>query len=114
MAGIEHAGPGDLTFVANAGNVTKLAGTKASAGDRLRGCPDYSPRLISKNPYLTYARPRRCSTRKNDRPRAFTRRRASIRPRAGSGGVHVGAYVVRRRTRPRRPAAASCTPTSSC
>src|SRR6185436_10904303 len=55
MAGIEHAGPGDLSFVANRKYLARLASTRASAVIVGKGVPTSLPRLISDNPYLTYA-----------------------------------------------------------
>ena len=56
VAGIEDAGPGDLTFVANPRYVTRLAATRASA---VIVAPDLEtplPSLLTPNPYLAFAR----------------------------------------------------------
>jgi UDP-3-O-[3-hydroxymyristoyl] glucosamine N-acyltransferase len=59
VAGIEQAGPGDLTFVANKKYWHQLAGTRASAvilhdNDRLDAPPRFAV-LRSKQPYLSFA-----------------------------------------------------------
>ena len=56
VSGIEDCGPGDLTFVANARYVPRLATTRATA---VIVSPDLQtplPSLLSSNPYLSYAR----------------------------------------------------------
>jgi UDP-3-O-[3-hydroxymyristoyl] glucosamine N-acyltransferase len=56
VAGIEEAGPGDLTFVANRKYASCLPTTRASA---VIVSPDLEaslPSLLSDNPYLTFAR----------------------------------------------------------
>jgi UDP-3-O-[3-hydroxymyristoyl] glucosamine N-acyltransferase len=57
VAGIESAGPGDLTFFANPKYATHLRATSASAvilGERAEGAP--CAMLRSPNPYLAFAR----------------------------------------------------------
>lgn len=57
VAGIEEAGPGDLTFFANSKYSAALKTTSASAvilSEQAEGAP--CARLRTKNPYLTFAR----------------------------------------------------------
>jgi UDP-3-O-[3-hydroxymyristoyl] glucosamine N-acyltransferase len=57
VAGMEHAGPGHLTFLANTKYASKVKHTKASAilvSEAARGIE--IPRLVSENPYLDFAR----------------------------------------------------------
>lgn len=57
VAGMEHAGPGHLTFLANPKYGPKVKHTKASAilvSEALPGLPVAS--LVSQNPYLDFAR----------------------------------------------------------
>lgn len=57
VAGIEHAGPGELTFLANPKYAPKVKQTRAGAilvSPAARGLP--IPSLISQNPYLDFAR----------------------------------------------------------
>lgn len=94
MAGIEHAGPGDLTFVANRKYLAKLASTRASAVIVSSEVTTTLPRLISKNPYLTYAQAA-ALLHPEARPAAGVHETASVDPSALLGeGVHVGAYAV--------------------
>ena len=94
MAGIESAGPGDLTFVANRKYVSKLAGTRASAVIVAPDVKTTLPRLISKNPYLTYAQAT-ALLHPEERPAAGVHPTASVDPTAALGeGVHLGAYAV--------------------
>jgi UDP-3-O-[3-hydroxymyristoyl] glucosamine N-acyltransferase len=56
VAGIEDAGPGDLTFLANAKYASKLATTRASAvivDDSVKAAP--CPMLRTSQPYLAFA-----------------------------------------------------------
>src|SRR5207248_10843622 len=58
VAGIEHAGPGDLTFLANAKYHAELARTRASAVIVGASASVPTPRfsvLRSGNPYLSFA-----------------------------------------------------------
>lgn len=94
MAGIEHAGPGDLTFVANRRYLAKLQGTRASAVIVSSGVTTALPRLIAKNPYLTYAQAA-ALLHPEQRPPAGVHETASVDPSALLGeAVHVGAYAV--------------------
>jgi UDP-3-O-[3-hydroxymyristoyl] glucosamine N-acyltransferase len=57
VAGIETAGPGELTFFSNAKYAAALKSTRASAvilGEQAEGAP--CAMLRTKNPYLTFAR----------------------------------------------------------
>src|SRR5579884_4356210 len=57
VAGMEHAGPGHLTFLANPKYAHKVKNTKASAilvNQEIAGLP--TAFLISENPYLDFAR----------------------------------------------------------
>ncbi len=56
VAGIEEAGPGDLTFVAHRRYAAHLARTKAAAVVLAPGQEAPLPCLLSENPYLTFAR----------------------------------------------------------
>ena len=56
VAGIEEAGPGDLTFVAHRRYAAHLARTKAAAVVLAPGQEAPLPCLLSDNPYLTFAR----------------------------------------------------------
>ena len=53
--GIAEAGPGDLTFLANAKYAPKLASTRASAIVVTPEIATSLPSLLSPNPYLTFA-----------------------------------------------------------
>ncbi len=57
VAGIEQAGPGDITFVSNPRYESRLATTRASAvivGEASRSAP--CPMLRTSNPYVAFAR----------------------------------------------------------
>src|SRR5260370_2880974 len=57
VAGMEHAAPGELTFLANPKYAPKVKHTRASAiltAEALRDLPIAS--LVSSNPYLDFAR----------------------------------------------------------
>jgi UDP-3-O-[3-hydroxymyristoyl] glucosamine N-acyltransferase len=56
VSGIDEAGPGDLTFVANHRYAPRLAATRASAVIVAPGLESVLPSLICANPYLAYAR----------------------------------------------------------
>jgi UDP-3-O-[3-hydroxymyristoyl] glucosamine N-acyltransferase len=94
MAGIEHAGPGDLSFVANRKYLARLASTRASAVIVAKGVPTSLPRLISDNPYLTYAQAA-ALLHPAEPPGPGVHETASVDASARLGeGVHVGAYAV--------------------
>jgi UDP-3-O-[3-hydroxymyristoyl] glucosamine N-acyltransferase len=56
VAGIEEAGPGDLTFLANPRYASLLTRTRAAAVVVRPGTETPVPRLVSEQPYLTFAR----------------------------------------------------------
>ena len=56
VRGIEESGPGDLTFVANPRYVPRLAATRASAVIVSPELETPLPSVLSRNPYLVYAR----------------------------------------------------------
>ena len=56
VAGIEEAGPGDLTFVASPKYAARLPHTRASAVIVPPGVETSLPSLLSDNPYLAFAR----------------------------------------------------------
>lgn len=57
VAGIEEAGPDELTFVSNPKYVTKIPATRAGAIVLSPEAPETStPTLVSDNPYLAFAR----------------------------------------------------------
>jgi len=95
VAGIEQAGPGQLTFVANPRYAAAAKTTKASALIVAEGFPALTtPTLRSANPYLAFARalglfyqPPRYGP--GIHPTAVIHETARIGPHA-----HVGAYVV--------------------
>jgi len=94
VAGIEDAGAGDLTFVANVRYAARLVTTRATAvivGPELE---TPLPSLLSKNPYLTFARAVAVLHPK-PRPAAGIHPTAQLGPGAVLGeGVHLGAYAV--------------------
>jgi UDP-3-O-[3-hydroxymyristoyl] glucosamine N-acyltransferase len=94
VAGIEEAGPGDLTFLANRRYVPLLATTKAAAAivGPKREAP--LPCLVSDNPYLTFARAV-AVVRPGPRPAPGVDPSARVDPTAELGpDVHVGALAV--------------------
>jgi UDP-3-O-[3-hydroxymyristoyl] glucosamine N-acyltransferase len=77
VAPIEHAGPGDVTFLANPRYAAHLASTRAGAVILAAGHETPLPSLVAENPYL-----------------AFARAVALLRPPAGPApGVHPSAQV---------------------
>jgi UDP-3-O-[3-hydroxymyristoyl] glucosamine N-acyltransferase len=57
VAGIEEAGPDELTFVSNPKYITKIPATSAGAIILSADAPETStPTLVSDNPYLAFAR----------------------------------------------------------
>jgi UDP-3-O-[3-hydroxymyristoyl] glucosamine N-acyltransferase len=94
VSGIEEAGPGDLTFVANPRYAALLASTRATAAIVAPELETPLPSLLSKNPYLAFARAVALLHPKPQPP-------AGIHPTAQVGsaavlgeGVHLGAYAV--------------------
>jgi UDP-3-O-[3-hydroxymyristoyl] glucosamine N-acyltransferase len=95
VAGMEHAGPGELTFLANPKYAPKVKHTRAAAilaAGPVRDHPIAS--LISSNPYLDFARALELFYRP---PRAGPgiHRLASIAPSAMIGeGASIGPFVA--------------------
>jgi UDP-3-O-[3-hydroxymyristoyl] glucosamine N-acyltransferase len=94
VSGIDEAGPGDVTFVANSRYAPRLATTRASAVIVSPELATPLPSLLSPNPYLAYARavgllhPRAS-------PPPGVHASAHVDPTASLGeGVHVGALAV--------------------
>ena len=100
VAGIEEAGPGDVTFVANPRYAPLLASTRASAVIVTPELETPLPSLLSENPYLAFAR---AVTLLHPQPRPVPgiHPTAQVDPTASLGeGVHMGAFsVVGPRTR---------------
>ena len=94
FSGEEDAGPGDLTFVANARYTQHLETTRASA---VIVSPDVTtalPSLLSDNPYLAFARAV-ALLHPPERPEPGVHPSAQVHPSATLGaGVHVGALAV--------------------
>jgi UDP-3-O-[3-hydroxymyristoyl] glucosamine N-acyltransferase len=94
VAGIEEAGPGDLTFVANRRYATHLATTRASAVIVSPELATTLPSLLSDNPYLTYARAV-ALLHPLPRPEPGVHPSAQVHASAVLGAdVHVGALAV--------------------
>jgi UDP-3-O-[3-hydroxymyristoyl] glucosamine N-acyltransferase len=94
VAGIEEAGPGEITFVTSARYARKLASTRASAVIVGPGQECALPSLVSDNPYLAYARAV-ALLHPEERPAAGVHPAASVDPTARLGaGVHVGPLAV--------------------
>jgi UDP-3-O-[3-hydroxymyristoyl] glucosamine N-acyltransferase len=100
VSGLEYAGPGDLSFVANQRYAGLLASTRASAVIVSPELDTPLPSLLSPNPYLAYARAATL-LHPQPRPEPGIHPTAQIDPEAVLGeGVHVGPFaVVGRRTR---------------
>ena len=94
VAGLEQAGPGDLSFLANPKYAPLLASTAASAVIVARGQDAALPRLVAESPYLAFARA--ISLLKPPaQPAAGVHPSAQVHPSAVLGaGVHVGALAV--------------------
>ena len=95
VAGIETAGPGELTFVANPKYAAAARKTGAAAIIVANDFPPLStPALRSANPYLSFAR----AIELFYKPPAYppeTHSTAVIHPSAKIGGhAHIGPYVV--------------------
>jgi UDP-3-O-[3-hydroxymyristoyl] glucosamine N-acyltransferase len=94
VAGIEEAGPGDLTFVANPKYAARLADTRATAVILSPDLQTPLPSLVSTNPYLTFARAA-ALLHPPLRPAPGVHASAQVDPTAVLGaGVHVGALAV--------------------
>lgn len=95
VAGIEHAGPGQITFVANVKYTAAAKTTKASAvivADNFPAIP--TGMLRSKNPYLAWAKAVALFYQ-GPRYAPGIHPTASIHPTARIGkNAHVGPYVV--------------------
>ena len=94
VAGIEQAGPGDLTFLANPKYAPHLGSTRASAVVLGPGHEAELPRLVAKNPYLAFAHAVSL-LRPSPPPAAGVHPQAHVDPTARLGAaVHVGAFAV--------------------
>jgi UDP-3-O-[3-hydroxymyristoyl] glucosamine N-acyltransferase len=94
VAAIDHAQPGDLTFVANPKYLSSLARTQATAVIVSAEVSTSLPSLLSTNPYLTYAQAVALLD-PEDRPEPGVHPRAEVHPSAVlDEDVHVGALVV--------------------
>jgi UDP-3-O-[3-hydroxymyristoyl] glucosamine N-acyltransferase len=94
VAGLDEAGPGDLTFVANRRYAARLTTTKASAVVLRSGQETSLPCLLAENPYLTFAHAV-ALLRPAARPAPGVDPSARVDPQATLGpDVHVGALAV--------------------
>jgi UDP-3-O-[3-hydroxymyristoyl] glucosamine N-acyltransferase len=94
VAGLEQAGPGDLTFLANPRYASHLATTRAAAVVLAPGHEAPLPSLVSENPYLAFARAVSL-VRPPARPAPGVHPSAQVDPTAVLGeDVHVGALAV--------------------
>jgi UDP-3-O-[3-hydroxymyristoyl] glucosamine N-acyltransferase len=94
VGGIEQAGPGDLTFVANPRYASHLQTTRASAVVVGRAQETALPSLVSDNPYLAFVRAVGL-LRPPCTPRPGVHPSAHVDPTAVVGtDVHVGALAV--------------------
>ena len=94
VAGIEQAGPGDVTFLANPRYASHLATTRAAAVILAPGHEAPLPCLVSDNPYLAFARAV-ALLRPPARPAPGVHPSAQVDPTAVLGAdVHVGALAV--------------------
>jgi UDP-3-O-[3-hydroxymyristoyl] glucosamine N-acyltransferase len=94
VVGIEDAGPGDLTFVANPRYVSRLAETRASAVIVSPDLETSLPSLVTSNPYLAFARAVEV-LHPQARPAPGVHPSAQVDPTARLGeDAHVGALAV--------------------
>jgi UDP-3-O-[3-hydroxymyristoyl] glucosamine N-acyltransferase len=94
VAGLDEAGPGELSFLANPRYAGKLATTRAAALVLAPGQATPLPALVSDNPYLTFARAV-ALVRPPARPSPGVHAAAHVDASARLGeGVHVGALAV--------------------
>jgi UDP-3-O-[3-hydroxymyristoyl] glucosamine N-acyltransferase len=94
LRGIEEAGPGDLTFVANAKFLSRLATTRASAVIVAPNVETQLPRLVAADPYLLLARAL-AILYPPSRPAPGVHPSAQVDPSAVLGeGVHLGPLSV--------------------
>lgn len=96
VAGLEQAGPGDLSFLANPKYAPALARTRATAvivGEQAAGAP--CAVLRAANPYLAFARAVRLLAPDTPPPSPGIHPLASVAPDATLGeAVSVGAFAV--------------------
>ncbi len=95
LNGIEHAGPGELTFIANPKYAAAVRSTKASAVIVAEDFPAIPAAMLrAKDPYLSFAR----ALELFHQPIRYApgvHRTAVIHPTAKiADGAHIGAYVV--------------------
>ncbi len=94
VAGLEQAGPGDISFLASPRYAPHLATTRASAVIVSPGQQTALPRLVSENPYLTFAHAVGLVL-PPQRPAPGVDPSAQVHGSAVLGaGVHVGALAV--------------------
>jgi UDP-3-O-[3-hydroxymyristoyl] glucosamine N-acyltransferase len=94
VAGIEQAGPGDVTFLANPRYASHLATTRAAAVILAPGHEAPLPCLVCDNPYLAFARAV-AVVRPPGRPAPGVHPSAQVDASAVLGpDVHVGALAV--------------------
>jgi UDP-3-O-[3-hydroxymyristoyl] glucosamine N-acyltransferase len=94
LRGIEEAGPGDLTFVANPKFLCRLATTRASAVIIAPNVETQLPCLVAADPYLLFARAL-AILYPPSRPAPGVHASAQVDPSAVLGeGVHVGPLSV--------------------
>jgi UDP-3-O-[3-hydroxymyristoyl] glucosamine N-acyltransferase len=94
VAGIEQAGPGDVTFLANPRYASRLADTRAAAVILAPGHQAKVPCLVTDRPYLAFARAV-AMLRPPSRPAPGVHPSAQVDPTAVLGtDVHVGPLVV--------------------
>jgi UDP-3-O-[3-hydroxymyristoyl] glucosamine N-acyltransferase len=94
VSGLEEAGPGDLSFVANQRYLPLLARTRAAAVIVAPGVETSLPALVSANPYLAYARAA-ALLHPATRPDPGIHPSAQVDPTAAIGtDVHVGPLAV--------------------
>lgn len=95
VAGMEHAGPGEITFLSNPKYAHKVKNTRAAAvlvSERIPGLP--AATLLSKNPYHDFARALALFYQP-PRPTPGTHPTAVIAPSAHIGeNASIGAYAV--------------------
>jgi UDP-3-O-[3-hydroxymyristoyl] glucosamine N-acyltransferase len=95
VAGIEHAGPGHLTFLANPKYAPRLKHTRAGAAIVSAAASDLPiPSLVSANPYLDFARALALFYQP-PKPAPGVHPLASIAPSAEVGeGASIGPFAV--------------------
>jgi UDP-3-O-[3-hydroxymyristoyl] glucosamine N-acyltransferase len=94
VAGIDEAGPGDLTFVAQAKYAARLSYTRAAAVIVSPTIETAIPSLLSENPYVSFAHAV-AVLHAQPRPAPGVHPSAQVDPTAVLGeGVHVGALAV--------------------